>query len=1068
MFAASRIQRQEPYGFGSGVGCPRRSRRSGRDLRWLHQAWRSQESGVRSQKLEIVYPQPIAIAPDHEREWQGSGVDVGIIRLNVETLTDTAINPYEDELFPIASRLNWQVRRFGHKARPNLRGWWVSGIDPLDNWERMEWGRFKPDADTPIIDREKGKPAKYLSPSGAGSSRVVLLDVPRHIWQKVSDRYNIPLTSEALELGFWQWVWKNQLPLILTEGEKKAGCLLTLGYCAIALPGIFSGYRKNPDHLIPELAHFANSDRQIYICFDHETKPQTVQNISIATTKLGKLLVRQGCEVKVITLPGPDKGVDDLVVAQGASAFHTLYSEAESLDYWQAQKLWALTYTPTIALNQKYLGSLPFPKSGLAAIKSPKGSGKTASLEPLIREATRRGQKTIVLTHRVQLGRALCERLGLDWIEDLKESETAGLFGFGLCVDSLHFQSRARFNPQDWRGAILIIDEAEQVLWHLLNSFTCYENRVKILDNLRELVQTIVSSGGLIIAQDADLSDLSIDYLRSLAEGETRNIPALQPWVVVNEWNSESDRQVIHYYDTPTPAPLLTKIDRLLSQGAVFVALDSQKAKGQYSSTNLEDHYRAKYPDLRILRIDSESVADPEHPAYGTVERLNELLPNYDLVLATPTIGTGVDINLRGHFVAVVGIFQGAIPDSEARQALARVREPVPRYVWARAFGPGKIGNGSCNYREIIHSKKKEVSYNIKLLLEQDFDLDSAHDPITLRTWAMMASRVNVSMWAYRRELREGLVREGHQIVVVTEDVPQILSGCLAIASLVQELCTMFPPEEVMADLRSDLRRGVLQVPGFDYLHREHCSVAIANSAIELAEIRESNKQQEALAVVNAADITPSQFEQLQNQHTKTADERHAERKHQLQQRYPIPITPELKIKDEDGWYPQIRLHYYLMYNPVAVKNRDTKEWEGHLARGEGKVALQDVKLLTAQVELLRGLGIPALLDPCREVRATDEDVERMALLCRRFAGDVKAVMNLNPTKLAPIQIVQELLRKLGLKLSQVGRDKLPNGRRAGIFVYQYVPDDDGRELIFALWGQGEQGSDRPPDINNN
>jgi hypothetical protein len=76
--------------------------------------------------------------------------------------------------------------------------------------------------------------------------------------------------------------------------------------------------------------------------------------------------------------------------------------------------------------------------------------------------------------------------------------------------------------------------------------------------------ETLVSTGGLIVAQDADLSDLSIDYLRSLSvDSEDITQPqALQPWVVVNEWNCQCesptgtlrDRSIVHYYDTPTPS----------------------------------------------------------------------------------------------------------------------------------------------------------------------------------------------------------------------------------------------------------------------------------------------------------------------------------------------------------------------------------------------------------------------------------------------------------------------------------------------------------------------------------
>lgn len=356
-----------------------------------------------------------SIAPDHIQEWLDSGVDPGIIALNVETLTDTATTDYTDSLFPIAERLNWKITRFGYQTRTNLRGWWVSGIDPLNYWQRMEWGRFKPDAATPVLDREKGKPAKYLSPSlGSGSSRLVLLDVPQQIWDKVAQRYSIQIAPHDQAQGFWHWIWKCNIPIILTEGEKKAGCLLTQGYAAIALPGIFNGYRKDSKQLIPELAHFATAERSVYICFDYETKPKTVQALTLATTKLGKLLEASGCSVQVIKLPGPQKGVDDFIVAQGTLSFNVLYDAALPLQFWLAAKLWALSYAPALTLNTPYLGDLAYPESGLVCIKSAKGTGKTTALQSLIRKATQTGRKVLVITHRIQLGRAICESIGID------------------------------------------------------------------------------------------------------------------------------------------------------------------------------------------------------------------------------------------------------------------------------------------------------------------------------------------------------------------------------------------------------------------------------------------------------------------------------------------------------------------------------------------------------------------------------------------------------------------------------------------------------------------------------
>jgi hypothetical protein len=974
-------------------------------------------------------------APDHAQEWLNSGVDAGIIALNVETLTDTASDPAGDSLFPIAERLNWQICRFGEKTRPALRGWWVSGIDPL-TWEPMSWGRFKPDVATPVFDRQKSKPAKYLSPSlGPGSSRLILLRVPDAVWQQVATRYQQQMPVDRSQ-GFWHWVWQQQLPVILTEGEKKAGCLLSLGYAAIALPGIFCGYRKATGKLISELEQFAEG-RTVSICFDFETRPATVQQLRLATAKLGQLLQTAGATVKVISLLGPQKGVDDFVIAQGAAAFEELEQAALRLGHWQSHQLWSLTYPAAMVLNQPYLGDVPYPNSGLVCVKSAKGTGKTTALQALIRHATQTGRKTLVITHRIQLGRAICQSIGIDWIEELRQSDGLlgySLLGYGLCIDSLHPASQAQFDPQAWRGAIVILDEVEQVLWHALNSLTCYEHRMKILATLRELVQVVLSSDGLLIAQDADLSDLSVSYLLGLTELPTA------PWLVVNQWQPPGWE--VWSYDTPNPAALVACLAKTLEQGAVFIGLDAQKVQGRWSSKNLECYLKKQFPQKRILRIDSESVADSDHPAYGIVEQINQQITDYDIVLATPTIGSGVSIDVQGHFKAVFGIFQGVIPDAEVRQALARVREPVPRYIWAAPFGPGKVGNGSCSYQDVIASTTRFVKYNIALLKEIDFDLDQQTDPITLRTWAKMAARVNTSLWNYRQQLIQSLQNEGHRITVITPDPTALLSAALATQSV------------EAPQLYHDLSQGKLEMPGYQVL-QEHSKSEITTVLADMAQVKREYQQQEAIAVATAAAISNTEYETLKEQRAKTWEERCLVRRYELQRRYATAITPELKLKDDQGWFTQLRLHYYLMQNSLLVQSRDYREWQSHLDRGDGKIALQDVRLLTAQVEALKGLGIPAILNPEREIRASDTDIQQIAQSCLIYSQDIKTLFNLAISeKMTPIEIVQALLSKLALKLKCIGRDQTEDGRRGGVRIYQYQLPNDNRDIIFSQWQQ--------------
>ena len=77
----------------------------------------------------------------------------------------------------------------------------------------------------------------------------------------------------------------------------------------------------------------------------------------------------------------------------------------------------------------------------------------------------------------------------------------------------------------------MVIDEVEQVIWHLLNSSTCQNYRVAILKCFKELLQTVVSTGGQIYIADADLSPLSLRYIQQLI-----GYP-VSTWVVENTYN---------------------------------------------------------------------------------------------------------------------------------------------------------------------------------------------------------------------------------------------------------------------------------------------------------------------------------------------------------------------------------------------------------------------------------------------------------------------------------------------------------------------------------------------------
>ncbi|MCC5615430.1 DUF3854 domain-containing protein, partial [Nostoc sp. CHAB 5836] len=224
------------------------------------------------------------LAPNHWHEWViNSGVDPIVTELNVRSLSGSEIYEYLLYALPHTARRNdgrlrdSYLQRYAHINS----AWWASGLDPHNDWLPMEWGRMKPDNPRLQWDKETQeqtqKPVKYESPPKT-PNRVTYLRVPLHIWKLVSLRYDVPMpenivvTHDGVALGFWAWVMAHpEIRVILTEGEKKAGCLLSLGYVAIALPGIWNGRvgNENLERLHPDLVPMAQHKRKFTILFDY-------------------------------------------------------------------------------------------------------------------------------------------------------------------------------------------------------------------------------------------------------------------------------------------------------------------------------------------------------------------------------------------------------------------------------------------------------------------------------------------------------------------------------------------------------------------------------------------------------------------------------------------------------------------------------------------------------------------------------------------------------------------------------------------------------------------------------
>ncbi|MDZ8026740.1 MAG: plasmid replication protein, CyRepA1 family [Nostoc sp. DedQUE11] len=990
--------------------------------------------------------------PQHLEELvKSSGIELHLVQLNFQSLQGVAAYEYLliSELLPRTNtgmvKSSW-LQRYAHITEG---GWWCSGLDPLNNWQMMEWGCFKPNQPR---QNNKGKSIKYEHPPST-PTRVFCLRVTLQIWQQVAERYNlvmpdnITITSGGEARGFWQWVMEKNIPLIICEGVKKAATLLTQGYVAIGVPGITSGYRVVKDEfgkvtrrqLIPDLAVFAITKRCFYICFDFETQPNKIAAINNAISQLGCLFQQKNCPVKVIELPGKEKGVDDFIVAKGATNFEKLYRQSLDLEIYLAQTKphTELNIPAALTFNRPYIGQIPFPTSGLVGVKSAKGTGKTTGLQSVVQQAKNRNQPVLLITHRILLGRFLCEKIGIKWgmgNGEMRDNNQCLMpKSFGLCVDSIW-----KLNPEDWHGAIVVLDEVEQSLWHLLNSNTCKHKRVKILKIFQQLIATVLTTGGLVIAQDADLSDVSLEYLQGLSGIK------LTPWVVINEWKPQKGWDVT-FYDSPNPTPLIHQLELdLLAGRKCYVTTDSRA--GRYSCETIERYLQERLQKLRrkfpqTLVVSSHTTNTPGHAAVDFIAAINQKISEYDGVFVTPSLGTGISIDVQ-HFDRVYGIFQGVIPDSEARQALARVRDDVPRVVWCAKRGIGLIGSGSTNYRLLSDWYQENQKENLALLSplhKIDVDLPLVHDPIHLRTWAKLSARVNASIRLYRQSMQDGLIADGHLIQLRSNAVHNNIIRDLRLAFLASD------PNDL-----ATRRRLILEIVKVqkDWAQSRQKAKDIKR---KIKEIKQQNQLAVATAVANAKDLDYVEYEQLLVKHSLADEERNQINKYVLRQKYGIEVTPGLKLQDDRGYYSQLLIHYYLTHESEYFHIRDEQEWHQQLFWGEGKVFLPDLKTYTLKVEAMRVLGMLQFLEEGREFAENDSDLILLKNVAFQHSKHIKRVLGINfvveKEQLWGIKILSRLLNLLGLKLKRVN----------DVYQIDSATLNDGREKIFVVWHQRDE-----------
>ena len=1000
---------------------------------------------MKSQKgnLQNKLGQVANLTPKHYQELTQSAISPNIAALNFKSLE--GIEPTErlTSFLPRSERRNdgrLRNRYLNKYAHTEKGGFWCKTVDPLTG-EESNWGAFKPDKPRSYNDQGKQKQIKYETPIKT-KTRTFCPLVDLATWESIGAHFDLPLPEnvncceDGGVKGFWQWVIDHpQISLIITEGAKKTACLISQGFLAIGLPGIYNGYRRpkdeynqaiGPAFLIPELEIFATGGRKIYFALDEDSKAATINNVAAATHTTGKLLERLGCDVSVIRWNGEmGKGCDDFIYNQGLEAFQERLEASEELhSFWirhQKRLTIKADYTAVLSDESPYLENLPnFRKNNLILIRAPKGAGKTEALAKKIAEHQDHGGKTLSLTHRQTLNNEQAKRFCLANVNDKNPDELARLYGRVLCFDSLLKVARDELELESLYGAWVILDEADQSLWHLLDSKTeVGKKRVPIFQRLGEILRYIIATRGKIILSSADLDDLTVNFYQAILGRKVRTLT-----IIADDQRTKKTK--LYNYTETNPGHLVADLEKhILAGGKAMVCVSGQKDKSTWGTKTLEARLLELNPELKVLRIDRESLADPNHPAYGGIDKLNELLKYYDVVLASPVIETGVSINIRGHFDSVWCIAYGVQTENSVRQALRRVREDVPRYFWGSKTGMNWVGNRKTSESAVYASQQNQTKQHLALLAQAGGFFEgeelSEVSGAALKAWCQFAARINLEMKTYRASIVAGLTSEGYLIQDVGKD----------------------------DDLAIDKKK-------------------------EIKQVRDTNYEAYCHQVPEEQDLSVEELQQLKESKTKTPQQQRQVKKAQIKSKYGIEVTPSLVKLDEQGVYSKWNTDYLLRTGRKHLPHRDrrkaqSKVYEGRYFSPDFNRGLKSGKVLT-----LDAVGFTELRYSNKaEHRNSDPDLIEFKENCVLGAKGIQEWLGIkiNPNS-SPIVIFKQFLRKLGLNMPALRKEGSAGHQEQvyGPVVVDYVRTEEGsnkplldefghvipiadeREEVFQVW----------------
>jgi hypothetical protein len=422
--------------------------------------------------------------------------------------------------------------------------------------------------------------------------------------------------------------------------------------------------------------------------------------------------------------------------------------------------------------NSRFLSGLEF-KKGVTLVRSPKGSGKSESIAKYVQQCRQKNLSVLLIGHRQSLISSLANRLGLDCYLDHRDEVSKY---YAISLDSMPKILRLWKHKFD----VVIIDEVEQVLAHMASDTLQRNRRHCFL-----MLQRYISRAHSLLACDADLGYLTVSTISAARNGE------MPTQFYINRFKESGRAIEIYKSENQLLAELLENISK---GGRYFVCSNSKRKAQLIHQAVLNSGSKA---NAILITSDNSKSAEIRH----FLNNINIEIEKYDVVIASPSIGTGIDISFPHDDQRVNGVygFFGARINShfEIDQQLSRVRNPREVKVWIspETFSfevePDAIKR-NCIELGLVPDAKISLNVDDMIVFDED-------DPL-LDLVAEVLSHNRASKNNLKRHFIELKVRNGWQVRIVETNEVSGAHGSMARRSARDSLISIHMEQLCKAD----------------------------------------------------------------------------------------------------------------------------------------------------------------------------------------------------------------------------------------------------------------------------